>query len=88
MFRGNTPLDHATEKQVEKVIECAIRVHRELGPGFFELAYQNAMCVEKRVVVRYAVCQSWHSDSISSSAARSFSSLRLSRHWNRFITYS
>ena len=64
MFRGSTPLDDATEKQVEKVIECAIRVHRELGPGFFELAYQNAMCVEldrsdvpfesqKRVIVRY-----------------------------------
>jgi GxxExxY protein len=64
MFRGNTPLDEATERQIEKVIECAIRVHRVLGPGFFELGYQNAMCVElaqsnvsfesqKRVVVRY-----------------------------------
>jgi GxxExxY protein len=64
MFRGDSPLDQATEAQIEKVIECAIRVHRALGPGFFELAYHNAMCVElaesaipfesqKRVVVRY-----------------------------------
>jgi GxxExxY protein len=64
MFRGSSPLDRATEAQIEKVIECAIQVHRTLGPGFFELAYQNAMCVElaewavpfesqKRVVVRY-----------------------------------
>jgi len=64
MFRGNTPLDDGAERQIEKVVDCAIRVHRELGPGFFELAYQNAMCVEltqsdvpfesqKRVVVSY-----------------------------------
>ena len=64
MFRGNSPLGGAREIQIEKVIACAIRVHRDLGPGFFELAYHNAMCVEladaaipfesqKRVVVRY-----------------------------------
>ncbi len=64
MFRGNSPLDTATEEQIEKVIECGIRVHRVLGPGFFEIAYHNAMCVElaesavpfesqKQVVVRY-----------------------------------
>ena len=64
MFRGSSPLATSTEQQIEKVIECGIRVHRALGPGFFELAYQNAMCVEltesavpfeseKRVVVRY-----------------------------------
>ena len=64
MFRGLSPLDAGTEEQIEKVIACGIRVHRELGPGFFELAYHNAMCVEladsgvpfesqKRVLVRY-----------------------------------
>jgi GxxExxY protein len=64
MFRGTSPLEKSTEAQVEKVIACAIRVHRDLGPGFFELAYQNAMCVElsesgvpfeceKRIVVKY-----------------------------------
>ena len=65
MFKGESPLGVEAETQVEKVIECAIRVHRELGPGFFELAYQNAMCIElrhsaipfesqKRILVRYS----------------------------------
>lgn len=30
----------------EKVIGCAIRVHRDLGPGLLESIYESALCVE------------------------------------------
>ena len=64
MMRLPTPLDDETESVVEAIIGCAIRVHRELGPGFLESTYRNALCLEfqrdyiqfeteKPVVVRY-----------------------------------
>jgi GxxExxY protein len=46
MMRLPTPLDEETERQIEAIIGCAVRVHRELGPGFFESAYRNALCLE------------------------------------------
>jgi len=30
----------------EKIIGCAIEVHRNLGPGLLESTYEEAMCVE------------------------------------------
>ena len=33
-------------KLTEKVIGCAISVHRDLGPGFLEKIYEHALCVE------------------------------------------
>jgi GxxExxY protein len=30
----------------ERIIACAIEVHRQLGPGLLESAYERAMCVE------------------------------------------
>jgi GxxExxY protein len=30
----------------DKIIACAIEVHRQLGPGLLEQTYETAMCVE------------------------------------------
>ena len=31
-------------KITEKIIGCAIEVHRNLGPGLLELIYESALC--------------------------------------------
>ena len=52
------------EQTVSSCIDCAIRVHRELGPGFKERIYERAYCLEldsrqipfeceKKILVRY-----------------------------------
>jgi GxxExxY protein len=33
-------------KVTERIIGCAIEVHRTLGPGLLEALYANALCVE------------------------------------------
>ncbi len=33
-------------KTTEKIIGCAIEVHRNLGPGLLESVYEEAMCIE------------------------------------------
>jgi GxxExxY protein len=30
----------------ERIIKCAIEVHRQLGPGLLESVYEEAMCIE------------------------------------------
>ena len=37
-------LEH--EELTERIIGCAIEVHKQLGPGFIESVYENALIVE------------------------------------------
>lgn len=39
-------LDEATKNLTEQIIGAGIEVHRELGPGFLESVYEQAMQVE------------------------------------------
>jgi GxxExxY protein len=34
------------EQLTEKIIGCAIEVHKKLGPGFIESIYENALIIE------------------------------------------
>ena len=40
-------MDGETEL-TQKIIGCALEVHRRLGPGLFENAYESALCMELR----------------------------------------
>ena len=37
-----------TDQLITEIIECAKRIRRQLGPGFLEKVYKNAMVVELR----------------------------------------
>ncbi len=39
-------LDNKVESLAYQAIGCAIEVHREIGPGYLESVYENALCVE------------------------------------------
>jgi len=38
--------DLPDQELTDKILAAAIRVHRELGPGYLESIYEEAMCVE------------------------------------------
>ena len=39
-------MDLQTDPLTEKIIGCAIEVHRQLGPGLLESVYESALCIE------------------------------------------
>ena len=41
-----SPLSPEAEVAMSKTIGAAIAVHRELGPGYIEMIYRKAMCIE------------------------------------------
>ena len=43
-MKAGEGLEHET--LTEKIIGCAIEVHKKLGPGFLESIYENALIIE------------------------------------------
>lgn len=46
MLRVISPLDNETESYITEAMDCGFAVHKALGPGFPELTYRNAFCLE------------------------------------------
>ena len=46
MLRVSSPLDDETERYITEAMDCGFAVHKALGPGFPELTYRNAFCLE------------------------------------------
>ncbi len=45
-LRIDNQLDEKTEITIRTIIGAAIDVHRELGPGYLEKVYEQAMALE------------------------------------------
>jgi GxxExxY protein len=44
--KSHEPLPETTELLISALVDAGISVHKELGPGFVEVVYRNAMCLE------------------------------------------
>jgi len=44
-MRLPSPLPEETERVMTRIIDCAMEVHKRLGPGFLESIYEKAMCI-------------------------------------------
>lgn len=44
-MRLPSPLPDDTERVMTRIIDCAMDVHKRLGPGFLESIYEKAMCI-------------------------------------------
>ena len=44
--KSHEPLPETTELLLGALVDAGIAVHKELGPGFVEVVYRNAMCLE------------------------------------------
>ena len=42
----NVPADMPENVVTDRIIKCAIEVHKQLGPGLLESIYENAMAIE------------------------------------------
>ena len=40
------PDEELDNNHARRVLDCALEVHRTLGPGFLESVYEHALCVE------------------------------------------
>lgn len=46
MLRTYSRLDPTTEEYITEAIDCGFVIHRDVGPGFMEPLYSNAMAIE------------------------------------------
>jgi GxxExxY protein len=44
--KGYQPLPEPIERTGKQVLDAAFAVHRQLGPGFLEKFYEEALCIE------------------------------------------
>lgn len=45
-FHNYAPLPEETETLLTVIVDAGVTVHKELGPGFVEVVYRNAMSLE------------------------------------------
>jgi len=68
MSRAFSDIDYPLQELTEKIIGAAVAVHRELGPGFLERIYENAMVLELKSrghsVEKQVVCDVFYADKL------------------------